>query len=69
MDLLAGIGGTLISLEEAGGRVVFSTEADGYTCPAYEANFGENPQGVITEFLSRYRPTHDVLVADSSCQR
>ncbi len=39
VDLFAGIGGTRLGFENAGGRCVFTVERDQYACQTYERNF------------------------------
>lgn len=68
IDLFAGIGGTRLAFEAAGGRCIFSSEWDKYACVTYRANFGETPWGDIREIPSTAIPHHDVLVAGFPCQ-
>ena len=77
IDLFAGIGGFRISLQNAGGKCVFSSEIDKAAKKTYELNFGEVPFGDIKEFtssdisdeeLDRLIPNHDVLAAGFPCQ-
>jgi DNA (cytosine-5)-methyltransferase 1 len=62
IDLFAGIGGTRIAFEIAGGRCVFSCEWDKFACQTYEANFGESPQGDVTQIDPEAIEDFDVLV-------
>jgi DNA (cytosine-5)-methyltransferase 1 len=68
IDLFAGIGGFRLALESLGAKCVFSSEIDKYSCKTYEANFGESPDGDITEIPSKDIPEHDILCAGFPCQ-
>ncbi len=68
IDLFAGIGGTRLAFQRAGGRCVFSSEWDKFAQKTYEANFREPPQGDITKIRSADIPAHDVLVGGFPCQ-
>ncbi len=68
IDLFAGIGGTRIAFERAGGECVFSSEWDKYCQKTYEANFGEIPAGDITKIQASEIPNFDVLVGGFPCQ-
>lgn len=70
IDLCAGIGGMRKGFELAGGfENVFSAENDPMACLTYEANFGDNPMGDVTdENLTESIPAYDVLLAGFPCQ-
>lgn len=68
IDLFAGIGGTRLGFEEAGGKCVFTSEWDQDCKKTYQANFGEIPHGDITKIDEKEIPNYDVLVAGFPCQ-
>ena len=68
IDLFAGIGGIRLGFESVGGRCVFSSEWDKYAQDTYEANFGERPQGDLTQIKPETIPEHDILLAGFPCQ-
>ena len=68
IDLFAGIGGTRLGFESAGGKCVFTSEWDKYAQKTYEANFGEMPAGDITKIDANDIPDFDILLADFPCQ-
>lgn len=70
IDLFAGIGGTRIGLESAGGRCVFTSEWDEHSKKTYRANFRVDHEiaGDIRTVDPHAIPDHDVLVAGFPCQ-
>ena len=68
IDLFAGIGGTRLGFESAGGKCVFTSEWDKHAQKTYMENFGEIPHGDITKIKASDIPNFDVLVAGFPCQ-
>lgn len=68
IDLFAGIGGIRIPFQELGGKCVFSSEWDKFAQKTYRVNFGEMPQGDITQIESNSIPDFDVLLGGFPCQ-
>lgn len=68
IDLFAGIGGMRLAFEEAGGECVYSNEWNKFSQQTYMANFGDMPDGDITQVNADDIPDHDILVAGFPCQ-
>lgn len=68
IDLFAGIGGMRLAFEEAGGECVYSNEWNKFSQQTYMANFGDMPDGDITQVNADDIPEHDILVAGFPCQ-
>jgi len=68
IDLFAGIGGMRLGFEAVGGKCVYSSEWDEYAQNTYELNFGERPEGDITQIPPESIPDHDILLAGFPCQ-
>ena len=65
IDLFAGIGGTRIAFQRAGGRCVFSSEKDKGARQTYSSHFNDHfLHGDITQVDKNTEiPDHDVLIA------
>ena len=68
IDLFAGIGGMRLAFDEAGGECVYSNEWNKFSQQTYMANFGDMPDGDITQVNAADIPDHDILVAGFPCQ-
>lgn len=68
IDLFAGLGGFRIALESLGAKCVYSNEWDESVKKVYADNFGEIPDGDITQVNEKSIPSHDILCAGFPCQ-
>lgn len=68
IDLFAGIGGIRKGFEDENTIGVFSSEWDKFAQLTYKANYGELPEGDITQIAESDIPSHDVLLAGFPCQ-
>lgn len=68
IDLFAGLGGFRIALESMGAKCVYSNEWDEPVQKVYADNFGDTPEGDITQVDESTIPDHDILCAGFPCQ-
>jgi DNA (cytosine-5)-methyltransferase 1 len=76
IDLFAGIGGTRLGFQQAGGKCVFTSEYDRFCVQTYRANFRPEHEvagdirtlTVSDEKIAAQIPDHDILVAGFPCQ-
>lgn len=68
IDLFAGIGGIRLPFQELGGTCVFTSEWDKFAQKTYKLNFGDLPEGDITEIPSERIPDFTILLAGFPCQ-
>jgi DNA (cytosine-5)-methyltransferase 1 len=68
IDLFAGLGGFRVALESLGAKCVYSNEWDVPVQKVYADNFGETPEGDITQVDEKTIPGHDILCAGFPCQ-
>jgi DNA (cytosine-5)-methyltransferase 1 len=68
IDLFCGIGGFHLAAAQNGGKCVFACDIDADARKAYQANFGIEPKGDITQISEREIPDHDMLCAGFPCQ-
>lgn len=68
IDLFAGLGGFRLALESLGAKCIYSNEWDKYAQEVYNMNFGDTPEGDITQVDEATIPDHDILCAGFPCQ-
>ena len=68
IDLFAGLGGFRIALESLGAKCVYSSEWDIPVQMVYSENFGDIPEGDITQIDENNIPDFDILCAGFPCQ-
>jgi DNA (cytosine-5)-methyltransferase 1 len=68
IDLFCGIGGFRQALEKGGHKCVFSSDWDPDAQFVYKQNYGELPQGDISQFLGSDLPRYEVLCGGFPCQ-
>ncbi|MCX4269437.1 MAG: DNA cytosine methyltransferase [Lachnospiraceae bacterium] len=68
IDLFAGLGGFRISLESLGAKCIYSNDWNISVQKVYAENFGETPEGDITQVDEHTIPDHDILCAGFPCQ-
>lgn len=68
IDLFAGLGGFRIALESLGANCVYSNDWDTSVQEVYAENFGDTPEGDITQVDENTIPDRDILCAGFPCQ-
>ena len=66
--MFAGIGGIRQAFQRQGGYNVYSSEWDRFAQTTYRINFGEIPDGDITQVNENDIPDHDILLGGFPCQ-
>lgn len=67
-EAFAGVGGTRLGAEQAGFKVLASSEVDKHCLVTYQDNFGDAPLGDITKINAEDLPDFSVLTASTPCQ-
>lgn len=68
IDLFAGIGGIRYPFQQLGGHCVFTSEWDKFAQKTYLANYGDMPNGDITQISAKDIPDHEILLGGFPCQ-
>lgn len=68
IDLFAGIGGIRYPFQQLGGHCVFTSEWDKFAQKTYLENYGEMPNGDITQIAAADIGDHDILLGGFPCQ-
>ncbi|EHH1100003.1 DNA (cytosine-5-)-methyltransferase [Vibrio parahaemolyticus] len=68
IDLFAGIGGIRYPFQQLGGHCVFTSEWDKFAQKTYLENYGEMPNGDITQITAADIDDHDILLGGFPCQ-